>query len=52
MINNYNDWTEYEGASEGSGRSKKIWLTNKKENEIGLFKYPKTMKQKSVFLNV
>ena len=33
-------WNVYDGASEGSGRSEKIWL--KSDNgEIGLFKFPK-----------
>jgi hypothetical protein len=37
---NFSDWKEYDGASEGSGRSEKIWL--KSDNgQIGLFKFPK-----------
>lgn len=37
----FSDWHEYDGASEGSGRSEKIWLESA-NGEIGLFKYPKT----------
>lgn len=42
MINNFDfsNWTVYEGNSEGSGRSEKIWLCL--DNEVGLFKFPKT----------
>ncbi len=41
-IDNYSDWLEYEGASEGSGRSEKIWLKEPGTNIVGLFKYPKS----------
>lgn len=41
-IIDYTYWDEYEGASEGSGRSDKIWLINKSTKEIGLFKYTKS----------
>lgn len=34
-------WKEYDGASEGSGRSEKIWLINPETNQVGLFKYKK-----------
>lgn len=34
-------WEEYEGASEGSGRSEKIWLQNPDTGQIGLFKFKK-----------
>ena len=46
MINviDYNSWDEYEGASEGSGRSAKIWLINKLTKEKGLFKFTKSDK--------
>ena len=37
----YSIWKEYEGASEGSGRSDKVWLINE-EGKIGLFKFTKT----------
>ena len=40
-MHQYDDWNEYEGASEGSGRSEKIWLQND-AGEIGLFKYTKS----------
>lgn len=42
-IKNFDNWKPYEGASEGSGRSEKIWLISENENsqKIGLFKYPK-----------
>lgn len=42
MIKNFNSWKEYEGSSEGSGRSEKIWLVNPLNGDIGLFKFPKT----------
>lgn len=32
---------EYEGASEGSGRSEKLWLMNPDTGQIGLFKFKK-----------
>ncbi|MGG7153583.1 HipA domain-containing protein, partial [Clostridium neonatale] len=41
-IVDYTNWQEYEGASEGSGRSDKVWLINKITNEIGLFKFTKS----------
>lgn len=34
-------WEEYEGNSEGSGRSEKIWLQNPETGQIGLFKFKK-----------
>lgn len=34
---------EYEGASEGSGRSEKLWLMNPDTGQIGLFKFKKDM---------
>lgn len=40
QIMDFSDWKEYDGLSEGSGRSEKIWLTNG-EGKIGLFKFPK-----------
>lgn len=42
MINvvDFSDWKEYDGASEGSGRSEKVWLKSK-NGQIGLFKFPK-----------
>lgn len=42
MFIDFSSWEEYEGASEGSGRSEKIWLSNPSNGEIGLFKFPKT----------
>lgn len=42
MIKDFNFWIEYEGASEGSGRSEKIWLVNPDDGKIGLFKFPKS----------
>jgi DNA-directed RNA polymerase beta' subunit len=38
----FDSWKEYGGASEGSGRSKKIWLINPIDNSIGLFKFIKS----------
>ena len=37
---NFDAWEIFDGASEGSGRSEKIWLISN-QGEIGLFKYPK-----------
>lgn len=37
---NFDSWKVFDGASEGSGRSEKIWLISD-TGEIGLFKYPK-----------
>jgi len=42
MIRDFSSWKEYEGASEGSGSSEKIWLVNPINGDIGLFKFPKT----------
>lgn len=42
IIKDFSSWLEYEGASEGSGRSEKIWLVNQDSGEIGLFKFRKT----------
>lgn len=39
-IKDFDEWSVYDGASEGSGRSEKIWLISE-TGEIGLFKYPK-----------
>ena len=39
-IMNFDSWSIYEGVSEGSGRSEKIWLKSA-DNQIGLFKFPK-----------
>lgn len=46
MINviDYSSWSVYEGASEGSGRSAKVWLINEQTKEIGLFKFTKSEK--------
>lgn len=41
-ILDFSCWDIYEGASEGSGRSEKIWLESKQTNRTGLFKYPKS----------
>ncbi len=42
MINytDFSSWNIYDGASEGSGRSEKIWLKSP-DGKIGLFKFPK-----------
>lgn len=42
MIKDFSSWEEYKGASEGSGRSEKIWLVNPANGEIGLFKFTKS----------
>lgn len=44
MLVEYSHWQVYEGASEGSGRSDKVWLINPDTKEIGLFKFTKTDK--------
>ncbi len=36
----FDEWGKYDGLSEGSGRSEKIWLQSP-EGEIGVFKFPK-----------
>lgn len=41
-MKDFSSWKVYDGASEGSGRSEKIWLQNSDSDEIGLFKYSKT----------
>lgn len=40
-MKDFPSWKEYEGASEGSGRSEKIWLINEKTAQTGLFKFKK-----------
>lgn len=39
-VKDYSDWNIYDGASEGSGRSEKIWLISN-AGKVGLFKFPK-----------
>ena len=40
-MKDFSHWKEYEGASEGSGRSEKKWLINPDTNQTGLFKRKK-----------
>ena len=40
-MKDFSFWTEYEGASEGSCRSEKIWLMNPDTELVGLFKFKK-----------
>lgn len=40
-MKNFSFWDEYEGASEGSGRSEKTWLINPDTGQTGLFKFKK-----------
>lgn len=40
-VKDFSFWKEYDGASEGSGRSEKIWLQNPDTGQIGLFKFKK-----------
>lgn len=40
-MKDFSFWEKYDGASEGSGRSEKIWLLNPDTNQIGLFKFKK-----------
>ncbi|AYD39289.1 protein kinase [Clostridium fermenticellae] len=43
MYKNFDEWDVYEGLDAGSGRSEKQWLINRKgDNQIGLFKFPKS----------
>jgi len=42
IIFDFSSWLEYKGASEGSGRSEKIWLENPENGDIGLFKFTKS----------
>lgn len=42
MIKDFSFWLEYQGASEGSGRSEKLWLVNPENKAIGLFKFTKS----------
>ncbi len=37
----FSEWKVYDGASEGSGSSEKVWLINPETNQTGLFKYKK-----------
>ena len=39
-IIDFSNWKEYDGASEGSGRSEKVWLQSD-DGQIGVFKFPK-----------
>lgn len=43
LMKDFSHWKEYEGASEGSGRSAKKWLINPDTNQTGLFKCKKDM---------
>ena len=40
-MKDFSFWEEYEGVSEGSGRSEKIWLQNPDTGQTGLFKFKK-----------
>lgn len=40
-MKDFSFWMEYEGASEGSGRSEKLWLINPDTRQTGLFKFRK-----------
>lgn len=42
-MRDFSFWEEYEGTSEGSGRSEKIWLQNPDTGQTGLFKFKKDM---------
>lgn len=44
MMKDFSFWVEYEGASEGSGRSEKVWLMNPDTGQTGLFKFKKDTK--------
>ena len=34
MIKDFSSWLEYQGASEGSGRSEKLWLVNPEKTSV------------------
>ena len=40
-MKDFSNWIEFEGASEGSGRSEKVWLINPEDKQTGLFKFKK-----------
>lgn len=40
-MKDFSSWNEYEGTSEGSGRSEKIWIQNPDTGQTGLFKFKK-----------
>lgn len=40
-MKDFSSWKEYEGTSEGSGRSEKIWLQDPETGQTGLFKFKK-----------
>lgn len=40
-MKDFSTWNIYEGISEGSGRSEKIWLQNPDTGKLGLFKFKK-----------
>lgn len=40
-IRDFSSWSVYDGASEGSGRSEKVWLKSP-DGQIGLFKFPRS----------
>ncbi|WP_343207995.1 HipA domain-containing protein [Anaerolentibacter hominis] len=40
-MKDFSYWEEYNGTSEGSGRSEKIWLQNPDTGQTGLFKFRK-----------
>lgn len=42
-MKDFSFWMEYEGASEGSGRSEKLWLMNPDTGQSGLFKFKKDL---------
>ena len=43
-MKDFSFWNEYDGASEGSGRSEKIWLQNPDTGQTGLFKFKKDVR--------
>ena len=48
-MKDFSFWKEYDGASEGSGRSEKIWLQNPDTGQIGLFKFKKDIDTREYF---
>lgn len=41
FMKDFSKWDEYEGVTEGSGRSEKIWLQDSISKRVGLFKFKK-----------
>lgn len=51
-MRDFSFWEEYEGTSEGSGRSEKIWRQNPDTGQTGLFKFKKMLIQQIMYRSV